>query len=121
MSRVKIAVMIAAALAASGCGIFKKAAPKTPTLGERIPVEDLQGAAAVPQLQEAFVEDLSGSESLHIERIETLGPERLAACLQHEARSTPAENGGTQLPSLCRDLPGLPADGRGVGRHIALV
>jgi outer membrane protein assembly factor BamB len=38
MSRVKIAVMIAAALAASGCGIFKKAAPKTPTLGERIPV-----------------------------------------------------------------------------------
>ena len=38
MSRVKIAVMIAAALAASGCGIFKKSAPKTPTIGERIPV-----------------------------------------------------------------------------------
>ena len=38
MSRVKIAVMIAAALAASGCGFLKKSAPKTPTLGERIPV-----------------------------------------------------------------------------------
>jgi outer membrane protein assembly factor BamB len=30
--------MIAAALATSGCGFFKKAAPKTPTIGERIPV-----------------------------------------------------------------------------------
>jgi outer membrane protein assembly factor BamB len=35
----RIAVLIAAALAASSCGIFKKGSgPKTPVLGERIPV-----------------------------------------------------------------------------------
>jgi len=34
----RIAILIAAALAASGCGIFKKGGPKTPVLGERIPV-----------------------------------------------------------------------------------
>ena len=40
MSRYKfrIAVMIAAALAASGCSVFKKGHPKTPVLGHRIPV-----------------------------------------------------------------------------------
>ena len=38
MSRVRVAIMIAAALSAGGCGILKKAKPKTPTLGERIPV-----------------------------------------------------------------------------------
>ena len=34
----RIAVLIAAALAASGCGVFKKGKVKTPVLGERIPV-----------------------------------------------------------------------------------
>jgi len=38
MSRVRVAIMIAAALSAGGCGILKKGKPKTPTLGERIPV-----------------------------------------------------------------------------------
>ena len=40
MSRVsvRIAVLMAAALAAGGCGILKKSTPKTPTLGERVPV-----------------------------------------------------------------------------------
>jgi outer membrane protein assembly factor BamB len=37
--KLRIAVMIAAALAASGCSIFKKGShPKTPVLGQRIPV-----------------------------------------------------------------------------------
>ena len=37
--QVRIAIMIAAALAASGCSVFKKGSgPKTPVLGERIPV-----------------------------------------------------------------------------------
>ena len=35
---IRIAVMIAAALAASGCGVFKKKGPSTPVLGERIAV-----------------------------------------------------------------------------------
>lgn len=35
---VRIAVMIAAALAASGCSVFKKKGPSTPVLGHRIPV-----------------------------------------------------------------------------------
>ena len=34
----KFAVLVAAALAAGGCGIFKKGAPKTPVVGERIAV-----------------------------------------------------------------------------------
>ena len=40
MSRHKfrIAVMIAVALGASGCSVFKKGHPKTPVLGQRIPV-----------------------------------------------------------------------------------
>ena len=33
-----IALLIAAAVASSGCGVFKKGKPKTPVLGERIPV-----------------------------------------------------------------------------------
>jgi outer membrane protein assembly factor BamB len=37
--KLRIAVMIAAALAASGCSVFKKGShPKTPVLGQRIPV-----------------------------------------------------------------------------------
>ena len=40
MKRIKtrIAVLMMAAMAASGCGIFKKGAPKTPVLGERVAV-----------------------------------------------------------------------------------
>jgi outer membrane protein assembly factor BamB len=34
----RVAFLVAAALAASGCGILKKSTPKTPVLGERIPV-----------------------------------------------------------------------------------
>jgi outer membrane protein assembly factor BamB len=36
--KLRVAVLIAAALASSGCGVFKKGKPKTPVLGERIPV-----------------------------------------------------------------------------------
>ena len=35
---IRIALLIAAALASSGCGVFKKGKVKTPVLGERIPV-----------------------------------------------------------------------------------
>lgn len=38
MSRLRVAILIAATLASSGCSLFKKAPPKTPTIGERIPV-----------------------------------------------------------------------------------
>lgn len=37
-SGVKTALLIAAALAAGGCSLLKKSAPKTPTIGERVPV-----------------------------------------------------------------------------------
>ena len=36
--KTKIAVLLFAALASSGCSLFKKGAPKTPVLGERVPV-----------------------------------------------------------------------------------
>ena len=37
-TKIKIAVLVMAAMAASGCGIFKKGAPKTPVLGQRVAV-----------------------------------------------------------------------------------
>jgi outer membrane protein assembly factor BamB len=44
----RVAIMIAAALAASGCGIFKRGSgPKTPVLGQRIPVLTSEGDVAV--------------------------------------------------------------------------
>ena len=43
----RVAVMIAAALAASGCGIFNKKRPSTPVLGERIPVLSTEGDVQV--------------------------------------------------------------------------
>ena len=43
----RVAVMIAAALAASGCGVFKRGKPKTPVLGERIPVLANEGAVEI--------------------------------------------------------------------------
>ena len=36
--QLRTCLMIAAALAASGCGVFKKGTPKTPVVGERIAV-----------------------------------------------------------------------------------
>jgi len=38
MSRLRVAILIAGALVSTSCGILKKAPPKTPTIGERIPV-----------------------------------------------------------------------------------
>jgi len=38
LARSRVAVIALAALAVSGCGIFKKGAPKTPVLGERVSV-----------------------------------------------------------------------------------
>jgi outer membrane protein assembly factor BamB len=44
----RVAIMIAAALAASGCGIFKRGGgPKTPVLGQRIAVLTSEGGAQV--------------------------------------------------------------------------
>src|SRR6476661_9334672 len=40
-------LMIAAALAAGGCSLLKKGGPKTPVLGERIPVLTTEGDVAV--------------------------------------------------------------------------
>ena len=41
--KLRVAVLIAAALASSSCGVFKKGKPKTPVLGERIPVLTSEG------------------------------------------------------------------------------
>jgi len=43
----RIVLMISAALAVSGCGVFKKGGPKTPVLGERIPVLLTEGDVEV--------------------------------------------------------------------------
>jgi len=43
----RVTLMIAAALAASGCNPFKRSAPKTPVLGERIPVLTTEGDVQV--------------------------------------------------------------------------
>ena len=43
----RVAVMIAAALAANGCGVFKRGKPKTPVLGERIPVLANEGEVEI--------------------------------------------------------------------------
>ena len=45
--RTRFLVLTLAALAASGCGIFKKGAPKTPVLGERVAVLATEQDAAV--------------------------------------------------------------------------
>jgi outer membrane protein assembly factor BamB len=49
MKRIKtrLAVMMIAAVAASGCSVFKKGTPKTPVLGERIPVLTMENEIAV--------------------------------------------------------------------------
>ena len=38
LGRTRLALLAFAALSASGCGIFKKGAPKTPVVGQRVPV-----------------------------------------------------------------------------------
>jgi outer membrane protein assembly factor BamB len=43
----RVAILIAAALAAGGCSMLKKGKPKTPVLGERIPVLTAEGDVAV--------------------------------------------------------------------------
>ena len=43
----RVALLVAAALAASGCSLFKKSTPKTPVLGERISVLSAEGDALV--------------------------------------------------------------------------
>ena len=45
--KTRIAILMLAAFAASGCGILRKSAPKTPVLGERVSVlsSDLEIAA----------------------------------------------------------------------------
>jgi outer membrane protein assembly factor BamB len=50
----RIAVLVSIALAASGCGIFKKSGPKTPVLGERIPVLTTEGDIQVDPATQAF-------------------------------------------------------------------
>ena len=44
---IRVAILIAAALSASGCGVFKRGKPKTPVLGERIPVLANEGAVEI--------------------------------------------------------------------------
>jgi outer membrane protein assembly factor BamB len=43
----RVAILIAAALASSGCSVFKRGKPKTPVLGERIPVLANEGAVEI--------------------------------------------------------------------------
>ena len=43
----RVAILIAAALASSSCGVLKKGKPKTPVLGERIPVLTSENDAEV--------------------------------------------------------------------------
>ena len=46
-TKTKIAMLIVAALAASGCGVFKKSGPKTPVLGQRVAVLMTENDATV--------------------------------------------------------------------------
>jgi outer membrane protein assembly factor BamB len=50
----RIAILIAAALASSGCGVFKKGKVKTPVLGERIPVLTTENDAQVDPATQAL-------------------------------------------------------------------
>ena len=52
--RTKFVVLTLAALAASGCGIFKKGAPKTPVLGERVSVLTTELDVAVDEATAAL-------------------------------------------------------------------
>ena len=50
----QIAVLFTMALAASGCSLFKKGSPKTPVLGERIPVLTTEGDVQVDPATQAI-------------------------------------------------------------------
>ena len=70
VTNIRIALMIAAALAAGGCGILKKGGPKTPVLGTRIPVLLTEGdvevdpaTAALPMSLPAPVANTDWSQS----------------------------------------------------------
>jgi outer membrane protein assembly factor BamB len=54
MSRVRVAILIAAALSAGGCSLLKKTAPKTAVLGERIPVLTAELDVAVDPATQAL-------------------------------------------------------------------
>jgi outer membrane protein assembly factor BamB len=64
--RTKFVVLTLAALAASGCGIFKKGAPKTPVLGERVAVltaeQDVAADPATAALPFTLPEPVVNSE-----------------------------------------------------------
>jgi outer membrane protein assembly factor BamB len=57
----RVAIMIAAALTASGCGVFKRGKPKTPVLGERIPVLANEGAVEIDLATAALPMNLPGA------------------------------------------------------------
>ncbi|HEX6603427.1 MAG TPA: PQQ-binding-like beta-propeller repeat protein, partial [Sphingomicrobium sp.] len=66
----RIALMIAAAIAAGGCSLLKKGQPKTPVLGQRIPVLVSEGdvavdpaTAAIPMTLPAAVANAEWSQS----------------------------------------------------------
>lgn len=56
MRKASLTLLLVTALATSGCGILKKSKPKTPTLGERIPVLNFETRAeAEPELADLTV------------------------------------------------------------------
>ncbi len=66
----RVGLLIAATLAASGCSLLKRSGPKTPVLGERIPVLTTEGdvavdpaAAALPMTLPAAVANTEWSQS----------------------------------------------------------
>jgi outer membrane protein assembly factor BamB len=50
----KVAIILSMAIAASGCSLFKKSGPKTPVLGERIPVLTTEGDVQVDPATQAL-------------------------------------------------------------------
>jgi outer membrane protein assembly factor BamB len=50
----KVAIILSMAIAASGCSLFKKSGPKTPVLGERIPVLTTEGDVEVDPATQAL-------------------------------------------------------------------
>src|SRR5215210_6096031 len=59
-TKIKIAVLVLAAMAASGCGVFKKGAPKTPVLGQRVADPE---TAAIPMVLPAPVNNSEWGQS----------------------------------------------------------
>ena len=68
--KIKIAVLVIAAMAASGCGVFKKGTPKTPVLGQRVAVLTTENdvtadpaTAAIPMVLPAPVANSEWAQS----------------------------------------------------------